>query len=198
MKKLLIASNNDHKFQELSALLADLPLKLIKPKDLGIFLDVPETGASYFANALIKARAFHEASQLPVLADDSGLEVLALDGMPAIYSHRFTPVEDATDRDRCFYLLGRLTEKPQPWPAAFQCTAMLYVNHQEIYSSHGICPGEIIVDYRGEHGFGYDPVFLVAGEGKTMAELSEQRKNQVSHRAVAIQGFDMLRDWAHR
>lgn len=196
MKKLLIASNNDHKFQEISALLADLPLELLKPKDLGIYLDVPETGASYYANALIKARAFHEASQLPVLADDSGLEVVTLDGMPAIYSHRFTPIDGATDRDRCFYMLGRLAEKPDPWIAAFQCTAMLYLNHKEVYSSHGVCPGQIIMDYRGEGGFGYDPIFFLAGENLTMAELNPERKNEVSHRARAIQDFDMLHKWA--
>ena len=196
MKKLLIASNNDHKFQEFSALLAHLPLHLVKPIELGIELDVAETGESYYSNALIKARAFHQASGLPVLADDSGLEVVALDGAPSIHSHRFVPIEKAADRDRCFYLLGRLAEKPQPWIAAFQCTAMLYINHNEVYSSHGICPGQIITDYRGENGFGYDPIFLLAGQNLTMAELSSVLKNQLSHRARAIQGFDALRDWA--
>lgn len=198
MKRLLIASNNEHKFQELSAILSDLPLQLLKPNDLGISLDVPENGDSYYANALIKAQAFYQASQLPVLADDSGLEVIPLGGMPGIYSHRFTPVNNASDRDRCFYLLGRLGEKPKPWPAAFHCTALLYINHHEIYSCHGICPGEIISEYRGEHGFGYDPIFLVSNEGKTMAELSSEHKNEISHRARAIQGFNQLREWANR
>lgn len=198
MKKLLIASNNAHKFDEFSALLADFNLELLKPKDLGISIDVAETGESYYANALIKARAFHEASDLPVLADDSGLEVVALDGLPSIHSHRFVPFDGANDRDRCFYLLGRLAEKPTPWLAAFQCTAMLYINKKEVYSSHGICPGQIICDYRGVNGFGFDPVFLLANLDLTMAELSPGQKNTLSHRARAIQSFDALKDWANR
>ena len=198
MKKLLIASNNAHKFQELSALLADLNLKLIKPSDLGIKIDVAETGDSYFANALIKARAFHEASNMPVLADDSGLEVNALNGLPGIHSHRLVPIKHATDRDRCFYLLGRLAETPKPWLAAFHSTTILYINSQEIYSSHGICPGQIIEDFRGENGFGFDPIFLLADRNQTMAELSEKQKNELSHRARAIQAFDALRNWANR
>ncbi len=196
MKKLLIASNNAHKFEELSAILSHLDLKLFKPRDLGVDLEVAETGNSYYENALIKAQAFHEASGLPVLADDSGLEVIALDGLPGIHSHRFVPFGNATDRDRCFYLLGRLVGKPEPWLAAFHSTALLYINANEIYSSEGICPGKIITDYRGENGFGFDPVFYIPEQKQTMAELSSKLKNQISHRARAIQGFNALRNWA--
>lgn len=196
MKKLLIASNNAHKFDELSAILFDLNLELIKPKDLGLKLEVAETGNSYFENALIKAQAFHEASGLPVLADDSGLEVNALHGLPGIHSHRFVPFGNTSDRDRCFYLLGRLAEKPKPWLAAFHSTAMLYINNDEVFSSEGICSGEIITDYRGENGFGFDPVFYIPEQKKTMAELPSDMKNQISHRARAIQGFSALREWA--
>lgn len=196
MKELLIASNNQHKFIELSSILSKLPIHLVRPKDMNIQIDVIESGDSYYSNALLKAQAFHKASGLPVLSDDSGLEVVSLDGMPGIHSHRFTPVQSATDRDRCFYLLGRLADKPRPWSAAFQCTAMLYINPNEIYYAQGWCPGKIIPDFRGQNGFGYDPIFLLDETNHTMAELSPMSKNQISHRARAIQALKALRDWS--
>jgi len=196
MREVLLASNNNHKFQELSVILAHLPIKLIKPSDLGLSLNPPETGTTYYENALIKAEAFHEASGLPVLADDSGLEVDALGGEPGLHSHRFSPKPGAIDFDRCLYLLSKLENKPKPWLAAFHCHAVLYVRPDLVGDSHGSIPGEIHDEFRGNYGFGYDPIFWIPEERKTMAELDSMRKNQISHRARAFSNFDLLNLWA--
>lgn len=196
MKEILIASNNNHKFQEISAILGHLPIKLLKPSDLRLSLIPPENGATYYENALIKATAFYKASGMPVLADDSGLEVEILGGEPGLHSHRYAPKPGATDHDRCLYLLSKLEPKDNPWLAAFHCHAVLYVHPDLVGDSHGIIPGEIIEEFRGTNGFGYDPIFWIPGEGKTMAELDTDRKNQISHRARAFANFELLKLWA--
>lgn len=195
MKEILLASNNDHKFQEISAILVNQPVKLIKPCDLGVILNPPEKGSSYFENALIKAKAFYEVSGLPVLADDSGLEVEALGGEPGLHSHRYSPKPGASDHDRCLYLLSRLEDKPKPWLAAFHCHAVLYVHPDLVGDNHGSIAGEIIDEFHGSNGFGYDPIFWIPQEGKTMAELDSNRKNQISHRASAFSSFKFLDQW---
>lgn len=195
MKEILIASNNDHKFQEISAILEHLPIKLIKPSDLGLSLIPPENGSTYYENALIKAKAFHEASAIPVLADDSGLEVELLGGEPGLHSHRYAPKPGATDHDRCLYLLSKLEGKSKPWLAAFHCHAVLYVHPTLVGNNHGMIAGEVIEEFHGTNGFGYDPIFWIPGEGKTMAELDTERKNQISHRANAFSTFELLKQW---
>lgn len=195
MKEILIASNNDHKYQEISAILAHLPVKLIKPSDLGLSLIPPENGSTYYENAYIKAKAFHEASGMPILADDSGLEVELLGGEPGLHSHRYAPKLNATDHERCLYLLSKLEGKPKPWRAAFHCHAVLYVHSELAGDNHGTIAGEVIDEFHGENGFGYDPIFWIPGEGKTMAELDSNRKNQISHRARAFNNFDLLMQW---
>ena len=195
MKEILIASNNDHKFHEISAILAQLPIKLIKPSDLGLSLLPLENGSTYYENALIKAKTFYEASGMPVLADDSGLEVEILGGEPGLHSHRYAPKPDATDNDRCRYLLSRLNGKPKPWRATFHCHAVFYIRPDLVGDNHGSIDGEVIDEFRGTNGFGYDPIFWVPGEGKTTAELETDRKNQISHRARAFSNFDLLKQW---
>ncbi|MFU8827782.1 MAG: non-canonical purine NTP pyrophosphatase, partial [Brevefilum sp.] len=123
--KLLIASGNPGKLREIQALLFHLKLEILSTRDLNCDLEVKETGATYSENARLKALAYHAATGLPVLADDSGLEVDALDGAPGVYSARFSPAKNATDADRRAYLLQKLTAKPQPWTAHFHCTAIL-------------------------------------------------------------------------
>jgi XTP/dITP diphosphohydrolase len=196
MKEILIASNNDHKFQEISAILTHLPIKLIKPLELGLKLNPAEDGSTYYENSILKASAFYQASGIPVLADDSGLEVEALGGEPGLHSHRFSPKPGATDYDRCLYLLSKLEDKPRPWLAAFHCHAVLYISPDLVGDNHGTISGQIIKEFRGSNGFGYDPIFWIPTEEKTMAELDANRKNQISHRARAFSNFTLLQRWA--
>ncbi|HEY9076020.1 MAG TPA: RdgB/HAM1 family non-canonical purine NTP pyrophosphatase [Anaerolineaceae bacterium] len=184
--KLLLASTNRGKLGEMQALLGDLPVCLLLPADIGLNLEVVEDGLTYAENAAIKARAYCEASGLPVLADDSGLDVDALNGAPGIHSARYAPWECATDADRRRLLLENLKAKPRPWIARFRCAIALAAPGRPLAFSEGICDGEIIPEERGNNGFGYDPIFLLRDMGKTMAELSMAEKNQRSHRALAI------------
>jgi len=187
MKTLLIATNNPGKIAEISAILAPLPLKLITPAELGLTLSIPEDGQSYFENAHKKAAAFAQVSKLPTLADDSGLEVEVLGGAPGVHSHRYLADPSATDEQRCRALLNQLSVYPRPWKAAFQCEIVLCNPNEIVLRSHGSCPGEIIPEFRGKNGFGYDPIFLVEGTNQTMAELTDEQKNRISHRAKALQ-----------
>lgn len=186
MSKLLLASNNQGKVVELQALLDDLGIDLLTPAQLGIELDVEESGQTYLENAVLKGRAFALASGLLTMADDSGLEVDALNGKPGLYSARFAPQPGATDADRRAYLLECLAGKSRPWLARFRCVIVLVTPDGQVYHTEGICPGEIIPQERGQNGFGYDPIFLLPGLGRTMAELSREEKNILSHRARAV------------
>lgn len=186
MNKLLIATNNQGKVRELQNLLKDTGTELITPSQIHLELDVPEDGQTYAENATKKAVAFAEASGLVSLADDSGLEVDALDGAPGLYSARYAPKPNASDRDRRAYLLENLKDKPHPWTARFHATIAIAVPNGETHLAEGFCEGEIISEERGTGGFGYDPVFLLPELGKTMAELSTDEKNRLSHRARAV------------
>lgn len=189
MLKLLIATGNVGKLVEIQALLAGLPVELLIPRQIGIDLDVVEDGATYAENAARKAQAFCDASGLVTLADDSGLEVAALGGAPGLYSARYSPKPGATDADRRVYLLGQLKALPRPWTARFACTVALAIPGKPLQFAEGFCPGEIIPDERGSNGFGYDPIFLLPEMGLTMAELSMDDKNRLSHRARAVNGM---------
>ncbi len=186
MQQLLIATHNRGKLLELQALLIEVKVGLVTPGELGISLNVAEEGDSYEQNAALKALAFSRASGLVTLADDSGLEVDALAGSPGVHSARFSPLPHATDADRRARLLALLNGHPQPWIAHFQCTVAIATPQNKLYYAQGACPGEIIPQERGSNGFGYDPIFLITEIGKTMAELTTDEKNQLSHRARAI------------
>jgi XTP/dITP diphosphohydrolase len=192
MKKLLLATNNHGKVEEIRALLVHLDLQLLTPADIGLDLIVSEDGSTYAANATLKALAFSQASGLTALADDSGLEVDVLDGLPGLHSHRFAPWPEATDGDRRKYLLKMLREKKRPWSAHFRATIALALPDGRVELAWGECPGVIIPEERGTNGFGYDPIFLIPALGKTMAELDMQEKNSVSHRANALRKADPL------
>jgi len=187
MSILLIATNNQGKLNEIQALLMDLGLELVTPAKLGIDLQVEESGKTYIENASRKGSAYASASGLLTMADDSGLEVDALGGLPGIYSARFSPEPGATDADRRAYLLKKLQDLPRPWTSRFRCLIALVTPVGEVHTSEGVCNGEIIPQERGQNGFGYDPIFLLPDLGRTMAELSMEEKNQLSHRARAIQ-----------
>ena len=186
MNRLLIATNNRGKVEELRALLHDLPMQLVTPLEINLELDVVEDGSTYAENAGKKALAFAQASGLVSLADDSGLEVEALGGAPGLYSARYLSKPGATDADRRAYLLKNLAGKLRPWPARFRATVAIAVPGQSLQSAEGDCRGEIIPEERGTGGFGYDPIFFIPELGRTMAELDMEEKNRLSHRARAI------------
>jgi XTP/dITP diphosphohydrolase len=186
MKKLLIATNNKGKTEEICALLAGLRAELVTPSDLGLDLHVIEDGRTYAENAGKKAVAFAQASGLIALADDSGLEVDALGGAPGLYSARYLPEAGATDADRRAYLLKNLSARPRPWLARFRAAVSIAVPGHAAQVVEGQCAGEIIPDERGAGGFGYDPIFFIPEIGRTMAELEMNEKNRVSHRARSI------------
>lgn len=189
IRKLLIASNNTGKLEEITDLLKSLKIQILTPKDITLDLDVVESGESYLENARLKALAFCEASGLPSLADDTGLEVVALDGAPGLHSKRYTPDLNATDADRRKLLLANLAGKPHPWKARFVCAVALAVPDGPLIDYLAHCDGEIIPEERGDFGFGYDRLFLFPELGKTMAELEMIEKNRISHRAKAVLGI---------
>jgi XTP/dITP diphosphohydrolase len=188
-KTLLVASANPGKVREIKAILNSPALTILSAKDAGFTINVSETGQTYEENAWLKANAYQKASGMIVLADDSGLEVDALNGEPGIYSARYAAIPNASDADRRRYLLEQLRGRPQPWPAHFHCTAVLTGPQGHLAVTEGRCDGLIIPEERGTGGFGYDPIFYIPQEAATMAELSEDRKNQISHRARALQAL---------
>lgn len=187
MPQLLIATENQGKIHELQELLAALNVELVTPRKLGLNLNVVEDGETYEENAGKKARAYAAASGLISLADDSGLEVDALGGAPGLYSARYSPKPGATDADRRAYLLENLRDKPCPWLAHFHATVAIASPDGELRFAEGNCHGEIIPEERGTGGFGYDPLFFIQSTGRTMAELTMDEKNRLSHRALAVQ-----------
>jgi XTP/dITP diphosphohydrolase len=185
MTRLLIATHNPGKLREYEVLLADLPLILTGPGREGVELEIEETGESFRQNAVLKARAYAQASGLLTLADDSGLEVDVLGGEPGVFSSRYAGPE-ADDEDRVRLLLRKL--EGVPWEertARFRCVIALATPQGEMWTAEGSCEGIIAFEPRGEHGFGYDPVFYLPQFDKTMAQLPAEIKNHISHRARA-------------
>ena len=185
---LLIATNNQGKIEELQALLKETGVELITPAQINLDLEVVEDGHTYAENAAKKAVAFAQTSGLIALADDSGLEVEALNGEPGLYSARYGSQngQKLSDKDRRDFLIKHLKDKHRPWTAHFCATIAIALPNGETYLTEGICEGEIIPEERGTGGFGYDPIFLLSELGKTMAELSMDEKNRLSHRARAV------------
>jgi XTP/dITP diphosphohydrolase len=183
--KLLIATHSHGKKHEFTQLLAGLDLELLTLNDLNITSSILETGESYIANALAKAQGYAVLAAVPTLADDSGLEVDALHGEPGVYSARFGGA--VSDAQRCDMLLKRLLAVPQAKRTArFRCVIALAWPNGQSQWVEGICEGWISTEMRGKGGFGYDPVFMVQEAGMTMAELSSEEKNRISHRAKAV------------
>ena len=186
MPELLLASANSGKIREYRSLLDGLGYQIVTLADRGVAGVVIESGDSYEQNASLKATAHAESARLVTVADDSGLEVDAINGEPGIYSARFAG-KDATDRDRIQSLLARLDGVPwEERTARFKCViAVATPGGGELELCHGECQGIITLEPGGALGFGYDPVFYLPDLGKTMAELPLEVKNQVSHRARA-------------
>ena len=183
--KLLLATNNRGKVREYKSLLQNIPYELITFAEQGITAEVGEVCGSLEENARLKATVIADKSQLLTLADDSGLEVDALGGEPGPLSARYAG-EGASDRDRVDYLLSRL--EGVPWEkrtARFRCVIAIATPNGKAEICSGECQGFITFEPKGEHGFGYDPIFYLPELDKTMAELPLSLKNQVSHRGQA-------------
>ena len=186
--KVILASKNQHKLTELSAILSQLGFEIALESEYGRDIDVEETGTTFEENSFLKADAVMKASGLPVLADDSGLMVDALDGAPGVYSARYG--HKASDKERTAYLLENMKDVPEERRGAkFVCViTCLFPDGRKIVA-RGECPGVIARAPHGENGFGYDPVFYLPELGMTYAELPSEQKNAISHRARALQDF---------
>ena len=186
--KVILASKNQHKLTELSAILSQLGFEIALESEYGLDIDVEETGTTFEENSYLKAEAVMKASGLPVLADDSGLMVDALGGAPGVYSARYG--HKSSDQARTAYLLENLKDVPEEKRAAkFVCViTCLWPDGRKIVA-RGECPGVIAFEPHGENGFGYDPVFYFPERKMTYAELPSEEKNAISHRARALQDF---------
>lgn len=182
MKEIVLASNNVGKQAEFRAILKEY--NIVLPKDLGIKLDVEETGDTFYDNALIKARALFELTGKPSLADDSGLCVDALGGAPGVFSARYSGGSDADNIDKLLQELSGVKNRN----AHFEC-CIVYYDGKDTISATGKAYGRIAEAKDGDGGFGYDPIFFSDDLQKTFGRASEQEKNKVSHRARALQAF---------
>lgn len=185
MKQIILASNNEHKLKELKQKLKDLDINVITQKEAGYDIDVEETGTTFRENSEIKAKALNEILNSPVIADDSGLEIDALNGMPGVYSHRFAG-ENATDADRINKVLSLMKDVVEEKRTARFKTVICYIDEKkEMHFFEGIAEGKIGLVPKGNNGFGYDPIFIY--NGRTFAEMTGEEKNMVSHRGRAIE-----------
>ncbi len=185
--QLVLASNNAHKAEEFSRVLSPLGYTVITQRQAGVEIEVEENGTTFAENAKLKAEAVYRLTGLPTVADDSGLEVDALDNAPGVYSARYGGA-DATDADRCRKLLQELSDvPPEQRTARFVCV-LYYLDENEIgHTVRGECHGTIGYAPRGENGFGYDPIFMVGDQ--SFAELTADQKDRISHRGKALELF---------
>jgi XTP/dITP diphosphohydrolase len=190
LPKLVIATNSRAKLREFEELLEGSGFELVTPRDLGLEWEVEETGASFEENARLKAVDAARAAGLPALADDSGLEVDYLDGRPGIFSARYAGPDrtggSLTEREQCEMILRELEGVPdEERSARFRCAIAIATPDGAVRSVDGVFEGQIGHEVRGEHGFGYDPIFLLPERGVTSAELPPTEKNAISHRGQA-------------
>jgi XTP/dITP diphosphohydrolase len=192
--KLALATRNDHKIREILEICRDWPVEWVTANDPGArsWPDVEETGETYLDNALLKARAVSEALGLPAVADDSGIEVDALDGAPGPRSARFAG-PDATDHDNLSLLLERIRDVPRDGRTArYRAVAACVWPEGRSVWAEGVCEGSLVLHPRGSGGFGYDPIFVPEGETRSMAELSPEEKHAISHRGRTFRSLRRL------
>ena len=183
--KFVLATHNPGKLKEMADILSGLGVEVVSPADVGISVDVEETGTTFVENAMLKAKAICAASGLPAIADDSGLCVDALNGAPGVYSARYAEGEGHDAQANMRKLLHELEGKENR-KAQFRTAISLILDGKE-YLFEGVIKGEIIKEKRGDSGFGYDPIFKPEGYEQTFAELGNETKNKISHRALAVQ-----------
>ncbi len=186
-KRLVLASNNAHKLQEFSRILAPLGIQVVSQREMGVFVNPEENGNTFMENAAIKAKAVFDCCGEATVADDSGLCVDALQGAPGIYSARYAG-EDATDDERIAKLLEELSDvAPEQRGAHFACAICCILPGGEQLQVYETCEGTVAMAKQGDNGFGYDPVFLV--EGQSFAQLDGEKKDRISHRGRALRAF---------
>ena len=183
-RKLVFATNNAHKLEEVAAILGD-QVELLSLNDIGCQTDIPETAETLEGNALLKSSYIYKNYHLDCFADDTGLEVEALNGAPGVYSARYAGGEGHDAQANMLKLLHELEGKENR-KAQFRTAISLILDGKE-YLFEGVIKGEIIKEKRGDSGFGYDPIFKPEGHDRTFAELGNDIKNQISHRALAVQ-----------
>ncbi len=190
MMKVVLASKNPHKLREISKITEKFDMELVLQSELGIDIDVEETGTTFEENSLLKAEAVMKASGLPALADDSGIAVDALNGEPGVYSARYGFDESLDDWGRLELLLKNTEDVPDgERQAQFVCVITFVTPEGKVIQARGEIHGELTREPRGENGFGYDPIFYYPPLGKTTAELAPEEKNEVSHRGNALKLF---------
>ena len=185
--RFVLATHNPGKLREMGEILKDFGIEVVSPRDLGITVDVEETGTTFAENALLKAKAICKEANLPAIADDSGLCVDALNGAPGVYSARYGG-EGLDDKGRYMLLLSSLRGAPTR-AAHFACAVACAFPNGDTLTAEGRCDGSIAYAPLGEGGFGYDPVFLLPGTGKTFGQLTQEEKSAVSHRGRALKDF---------
>ncbi len=186
MKEVLIATNNEGKKKDFEALFHPLGIEVFTLKDLETPIDVEETGVTFEENAILKAETVSLLLGKAVIADDSGLEIDALDGAPGVYSARYAG-NNSTDDDNIDKALGALEEVSEPYRTArFRCVLAIAGPTMETTVFSGSCEGMITTERQGENGFGYDPIFYVPAQNRTMAELTAKEKSEISHRGAAL------------
>ena len=186
-EKFVLATHNPGKLKEMGAILAQFGVEVVSPRDLGLTVDVEETGTTFAENAMLKAKAICAAAQLPAIADDSGLCVDALNGGPGVYSARYGG-EGLDDKGRYMLLLNSM--RGQTTRAAhFACAIACAFPNGDTLTAEGRCDGTIAFAPMGEGGFGYDPVFFVPEKAKTFGQLTAEEKSAISHRGRALESF---------
>lgn len=186
--KVVLASQNPHKLAEMQKILGTLGMEVLLERDVGVNVEVEETGTTFAENSLLKAQAVFDATHLATVADDSGLMVDALGGAPGVYSARYGGLH--TDAERIALLLENMKGVPdEKRTAQFVCAVTCLMPDVRKIAVQGVCPGVILRAPRGEGGFGYDPVFYLPELGKTFAELAGEEKNRISHRGRALREF---------
>ena len=192
MRALLLATTNRHKLEEYSAIFSDIRFKLLSLYDVRLNINVEETGTTFAENAILKAQTYAQATGMLSLADDSGLEIDALGGAPGVYSARFAGVNTSYE-ERFRLIEQQLQGLPmEQRTARFRCSIALAEPSGYYRVVEGVIEGQIAESPRGDHGFGYDPIFLVPELGKTTAELTPDQKNRISHRGRAAQKARIL------
>lgn len=190
MNKIVLASNNAHKLDEFQKIFNSFSISVLSLKDLNIDIDIIEDGETFLENSFIKAKEIKKRTDLPVLADDSGLIIPDLNGEPGIYSARYSGA-NATDKSNRDLVLEKLEKNNIKSPSAFFVCALTFLDTEE-FQVEGRCYGTILNKEIGENGFGYDPIFFMEKENCTLAEMSDEQKNMLSHRRMAIDSLIKL------
>lgn len=188
--ELIIASNNKNKIKEIENILSDLDIKFLSLRDINFTSEIEENGSTFEENAYIKAKTIYDLYHKPVLADDSGLCCNGLNGEPGVYSHRYAgnDCNDFNNNQKLIKNIKNVDDKS----ASFICSICFINSNGESFTVKGSVNGEIILTPRGNNGFGYDPYFYLPTLGQTMAELSEEEKNKISHRKNALQKIEEI------